>query len=228
MPRNPRIVLPGVPHHAWTRGNNRRRLFSFTPDYECFLWLMSTGLDRFPCHLHAFALMANHVHMLVTPDDPDALSGFFKYVCQRYAQLRNARRDGSGKLFEQSYDSKPVKDLTQLAITTMYIDANPVAAGAVATADRYRWSSYATHAGSPTPPVFRSERFTPSAWYLGLGVTPEERAAAYRTALDEYLRRAEQKPAHWKSSSLPVLEARCSTPYGKRLRRPNQSRASER
>src|SRR5947207_1436289 len=118
MPRRPRLVLPRVPHHVVLRGNNRRVLFSSKRDYEMFLFFLWRALERGGCGLHAATLMSNHVHLLLTPADADALSGFVKSVAQRYAQLRNVKRDSSGKLFEERFFSRPVLTERQVAVVT--------------------------------------------------------------------------------------------------------------
>src|SRR5262245_7810080 len=106
MARAPRIIVPGLPHHVVLRGNNRRRLFSSKLDYRMFLYFAGLSLKRCQVGLHALTLMSNHAHLLVTPRHQHDLAAFVKPLAQRYAQLRNEKRNASGKLFEERYWSR--------------------------------------------------------------------------------------------------------------------------
>ena len=135
MPRSARTVLAGVPHHVVLRGNNRRRLFSYPRDYDRLLSLLGRQLDEGGTSLHAFCLMTNHVHLLVTPEEEAVLGRFIKGFAQRYAQVRNRQTKASGKLFEERFYSKPIASEQHLALATLYIDVNLSRAGMLRAAD---------------------------------------------------------------------------------------------
>jgi putative transposase len=220
--RKPRSVVPELPHHVFTRGNNRRRLFSARNDYLRFLHYIEGALDDEQCRLHALALMTNHVHLLLTPASPPALGRFMKSVNQRFASFRNGTRAGSGKLYEERFQSKPVTDDAQLAVTTAYIEANPIRAGLVRRPDEYPWTTYGLHAG--TPCAVAPQSWTPSPWYLGLGADPASRQAHYREFFGDYI----QEPLL--PDGIEVIAARevaAALPYTRRLERPDRSRATE-
>jgi putative transposase len=160
------------------RGNNKRRLFSYGPDYRKFLKYVDDALAGFACVMHALVLMSNHLHMLVTPASCDALAGFVQSFAQRYAQYRNLRRGGTGKLFEQRYHAIPVLNELYLAVVTAYIELNPVRGGCVDEPFAYPWSTYPLHVGVPGG-VIPPRLWTPSDWYLSLGTNGQERADAY-------------------------------------------------
>ena len=226
MPRTSRKIHGNAPNHIVTRGNNRRRLFSYPRDYLAFLRLAASAMRGTDCRLHAACLMTNHVHLLVTPPSVQAASDCVKLFSQRYAQIRNEQRDSSGKLFEQRYFSEPILDVRQLAITTMYIEANPIRAGLVDAAHDYRWSTHASHRcqrDSAAAGAF-DDLWTPSAWYQQLGSTAVERAEGYRLLFDEYLR-ADEEPEH--APQLARIEELSAKPYQRKLRRPDGKRASE-
>ncbi len=183
MPRGPRQILPGVPHHLVLRGNNRRVLFSYPRDYLRFLGLLKTHVLKTAVLLHAFCLMRNHVHLFLTPPEPTSCAQLVKGVAQRYAQMRNQRSSASGKLFEQRYFSTPIRSEQHLALVTAYIDLNPVRAGIVEDPAEYRWSSFHVHSGSPTAPL--RELWTPSAWYQSLGPDTPVRIEAYHECIAE-------------------------------------------
>lgn len=179
MSRSPRTVIPGIPHHVILRGNNRRRLFSFPRDYLGFVNLLLGASLDVPCLVHALCLMSNHVHLLVSPEQSDALACFVKFVAQRYARRRNDMRAGSGKLFEERYKSVPIASERQLAIATAYIDLNPVRAGLVREPADYRWSTFRLHGGQLSRSVIPPQLWTPSSWYTALGNNSADRAASY-------------------------------------------------
>lgn len=146
-----------------------------------------------------------------------------KLVLQRYAELRNAERNASGKLFEQRYESEPVTSLRQLAAVQMYIEANPIRAAISESALEFEWSSYAIYAGAASRSRIPADMLTPTSWYESLGATRAERSEAYRREFADYLSRGE-KPRH--SDRITTLEE-ASQPYTLRLRRPNGTSARE-
>ncbi|HUH04420.1 MAG TPA: transposase [Kofleriaceae bacterium] len=208
----------------FTRGNNRRRLFSYPRERRAFLRLLARHLHARRCTLHAICLMNNHVHLMVTPPTVDALSRFMKDVLQRYGQIRNGKRAASGKLFEERFKSKPIVDPRQLAFAQMYIEANPNRAGLVGDVGQYPWSSYAIHAGAAADAKIPADLIVPSDWYCSLGPTPEVRQQRYRELFADYLARHDPT-----SDDSPIARAEraAMAPYTRRLRRPDGSSAAE-
>lgn len=222
--RKPRsqIVRPGLPVHIMHRGNNRRRLFSYPTDYAFFLRRMMFQYREHGVAVHAACLMSNHVHALVTPPTVEALSRSAKNFAQAYANYRNGRRNGSGKLFEERFRSEAIKNEAHLAATTLYIERNPVAAGIVSDPAAYAWSSFRLHVGIEPTKIAR-HNWSPSGWYLALGETDAARAREYRRAYDNY---DESKlPAEHRQTIAEVESA--SAPYSRRLERPDRTRAGE-
>lgn len=224
MPRDARVVLPDRPHHVVLRGNNRRRLFSFVSDYLALLSYLAIAIESGACVLHAVVLMTNHLHLLVTPRDALALAEFVKAFAQRYAQYRNRRRGGSGKLFEQRFYSRLIEDDNHYGCTLAYIDDNPRRAGLVEHPAEYRWSSHHVYA-SPCNPRWRDalvDLITPAGWYLDLGRTDDERQWAYAEWVEDCHERA-RRPLH--ADEIDRLEL-ASAPYGRRLLRPDGTSAA--
>lgn len=197
MPRSKRNVIPDHPHHVVLRGNNRRRLFSFVPDYLRFLALMVLAIERTDCELHAVVLMTNHVHILLTPASREDLSECVKTFSQRYAQHRNRIRGGTGKLFEERYYSKPIVDDAHYAATHAYTDLNPYRAGIVGHPGDYRWSTYRMHAGTEDGRLgeLLGPVWTPSGWYEALSSDPARRTRMYAEWVDD-CREVGRRPAH--------------------------------
>jgi putative transposase len=67
MPRRPRLISPGVPLHIIQRGNNRQACFFSDVDYLCYLEWLQKYAEESGCSIHAYVLMTNHVHLLLTP-----------------------------------------------------------------------------------------------------------------------------------------------------------------
>lgn len=220
MARHRRIVRPGIPHHVMHRGNDRRRLCSFASDYWRLLSLIADASARHGCVVHGFALMSNHLHIIVTPTDAALLPAFVKRFAQGYAVYRNRKRKGSGKLFEERYLSFPLPSDDDVAAATAYVDLNPVDAGLVAVASAHRWSTARVHLGNPPPPDWPN-LWTPSDWYRALGSTVEKRADAYREWLGASQRR---EPSY--VAQLRKAERCAGSHYTLRLERPNRTRAA--
>ena len=189
MPRHHRIVEAGLPHHVIIRGNNRRRLFSYANCYLRFLRYVGDALVRHPCSMNALVLMANHVHMIVTPAESEALGAFVKSFSQRYAVMRNRERRSSGKLFEERFKSSIIRDDMHLATVTAYIEMNPVRAGICANPDEFAWSTYRLHADGQLTSKIPADLWTPSPWYDSLGDTDLERRRGYCTWMSAYRQR---------------------------------------
>lgn len=206
------------------RANNRRRMFSYVGDYQRFLGLLGEALAREKALLHAVSLMTNHVHLIVVPENDLSLSRLIKRVAQRYAQLRNRRRDGSGKLFEERYWSRPLVDDNQLGVSTYYVEANAVRAGMFARPEEHRWSSYRLHAGLEEPARALRKMWTPSSWLQQLGRDEATRGRAYQELFRFYL--AEKVRPKW-ADEIDAMENRSVEKYTRRLQRPNGESAAE-
>jgi putative transposase len=130
----------------------------------------------YQCAIHAYVLMTNHVHLLVTPGTVDAASNLMKHVTQRYSQFINRSRKRSGTLWEGRFHSNLVDSGTYLLTCQRYIELNPVRAGMVRSPGDYPWSSY--HANAQGHP---SLFVVPHPIVDALGETPRQRTLAYRS-----------------------------------------------
>ena len=175
MPRRPRVIVPGIPLHIIQRGNNRQPCFFADEDYLFYLdWLkeyaQSTG-----CSVHAFVLMTNHVHLLLTPKFSHSAGEMMKRLGQRYVQFVNKTYKRSGTLWEGRFRSSIVQQEIYLFSCQRYIEMNPVRAGMVRDPGEYRWSSYRINGQGE-----KSELITPHTLYFDFGKSKKEREEAYR------------------------------------------------
>ena len=84
MPRLPRFDLPGLPQHVVQRGHDRRAIFFDDSDYLAYLEWLAKGRRVYGVAIHAYCLMTNHVHLLVTPSGKGALPRLMQYLGRHY------------------------------------------------------------------------------------------------------------------------------------------------
>ena len=180
--RLPRFFVPGYPLHVIQRGNNREALFGQKADYQAYAEWLQEAAHRYGCAIHAYVLMTNHVHVLVTPNDPTSLPKTFQSLGRRYVQYVNAIYDRTGTLWEGRYRATLIDSEAYLLTCCRYIELNPVRAGMVAHPREYRWSSYQFHARGQADSLL-----TPHELYLALGRTRAARQQAYRELFRSHL-----------------------------------------
>ncbi|MCF8208408.1 MAG: transposase [Rhodoferax sp.] len=174
MARLPRLSLPGVPHHVIQRGNNRQAIFLSAQDRQSLLGLLEDNAQKFAVAVHAYVLMDNHFHLLVTPQTDAGLPRMMQAIGRSYVRYFNDRQKRSGTLWEGRYKSTLIQTERYLLACMVYIDLNPVRAGMVAAAQDFPWSSHGHYVG------LRSDKLiTPHPLIWQLGNTPFAREAAY-------------------------------------------------
>ena len=134
------------------------------------------------CQVHAYVLMTNHVHLLVTPEQDRSLPLMMQSMGRKYVQRLNARYQRTGTLWEGRYKAGLVQTGSHLLACQRYIELNPVRAGIVATPGEYAHSSYGHHALGRGDPLVSSH-----ASYLGLHTDKADRQQAYRTLFSDTL-----------------------------------------
>jgi putative transposase len=175
MARQNRLILPGVAAHLTQRGNDRADCFRRDSDYMVYLLLLRELAGELACAVHAYCLMSNHVHLLMTPPSKEACSKLMKNLGQQYAQYFNRAHERTGALWEGRYYSCIVESPRYVLACYRYIELNPVRAGLVGHARAYSWSSHAANIG------LRSEKMlVPHAEYLALSTHASDRHVAYR------------------------------------------------
>ncbi|HYD52785.1 MAG TPA: transposase [Gemmatimonadaceae bacterium] len=175
MPRSRRLVVPGLPLHITHRGVDRGPTFLAPEDYAYYWWALREGATAAGCAVHAYVLMTNHVHLLLTPDAVESPATLTRSLGRRYVRYFNDRYRRTGTLWEGRYRSTIVGDTAYFFACSRYIELNPVRAKLVDDPAQYSWSSYRHNAlGIPDAIV------TPRAEYVTLGPDPSSRRTAYR------------------------------------------------
>jgi len=182
MSRQPRFVLPGQPQHVIQRGNNRDVIFVADEDYLFYLEKLEAACDRFECELHAYVLMTNHVHLLMTPSTTQGIAKVMQSLGRYYVQYFNYQYKRTGTLWEGRYKSTLLDSEMYLLTCYRYIEMNPVRAGMVDHPSDYPWSSYACNAVGKANPML-----SPHDLYLQLGKNDAARQSSYRVLFDAHL-----------------------------------------
>jgi putative transposase len=175
MPRKRRFYQPGVPVHVFQRGHNKEPIFFDEKDYLAYLRFLKASADALKCLIHAYVLMTNHVHLLMTPKASNDISRLLQGIGRRFVPYINKTYQRRGGLWEGRHKGHILEAEDYFLICMRYIELNPVRAGMVEHPAQYRWSSYAANARGIDNAIIQ-----PHKLYLSLGKTPVVRQAAYR------------------------------------------------
>ena len=175
MPRRARLAMGGIPWNIIQRGNNRSACFFNDVDYHRYLTTLFDQSRAWDCEIHAYVLMTNHVHLLLTPKEAEGPGLLMKHLGQRYVQYINRTYRRSGTLWEGRFKSTLVQSSQYILACYRYIELNPVRAGMVDHPGEYRWSSYGSNGQG-----LNGYELEPHEEYLALGTTREARFRCYR------------------------------------------------
>ena len=182
MPRRARLSIAGIPWHIIQRGNNRSACFYADEDYHRYLATLREQAEKYGCRVHAYVLMTNHVHLLMTPERTDSAALLMKHLGQRYVQYINRRYKRSGTLWEGRFRSCLAQSADYVLACYRYIELNPVRAGMVTHPGYFPWSSYRVNAEGVA-----SDLITAHEEYLALGKDNQSSRLAYRNLFDMHL-----------------------------------------
>lgn len=174
MARLPRLTLPGLPHHVIQWGNNRCAIVQDDEDRQQWLDLVAENAGRHRVALHAWVLMDDHFHLLLTPETADGLPLMLQAVGRRYVRYFNDRHGRSGTLWEGRYRATVLQPERFVLPCMVGMDLNPVRRGGVVEPQQHPWSSHRHYIGQSV-----DRRLVPPAPVWALGNTPFAREAAY-------------------------------------------------
>ena len=175
MARANRLILPNRTHHILHRGYNRGSLFFSEEDSETFLDFLGDALESQQCSLHAYVLMVNHYHLVITSGDAESIPRLMQSIGRRYTAYLNQKYDREGMLWDGRYKSTILDSDGYVLGCQCYVEANPLRAGIVFQPDKYRWSSYSHNAKGRVDPLLSAH-----PTYHALGATAIARRQAYR------------------------------------------------
>lgn len=226
MARQRRLVLPGVAVHVIQRGNNRGACFRQDSDYLMYLANLRQLSAKFECDVHAYCLMTNHVHLLLTPSNVGGCTAMMKALGQRYVQYFNGRHERTGTLWEGRFRSCVAQSAQYVLACYRYIELNPVRARMVDHPSAYLWSSYPVNAGMRTDPLLK-----PHVEFLALSADAAECHRTYRRLVDDGLEVPLLKAIREATSggyplATEAFKAGLTVPIGRKLDRGRAGRKS--
>ena len=200
MPRPPRLNIAEIPQHVTQRGNNRQACFFDNRDRHTYLELLCKAAIRRECSIHAYVLMTNQVHLLLTPGIAEGVSRLMQDLGREYVRYINKKYCRSGTLWEGRFKSSLVDSEAYCLACYRYIELNPVRAALVQSPNDYRWSSYRTNGLGETDRLI-----TPHEQWLQLGTESQSRRMAYMKLIEAGMT-CEQLDAirHTNSKGLPL------------------------
>jgi putative transposase len=153
MARPLRIQAPGLTYHVNSRGNRRADIFLDDRDRRRFINRLALVLDLLHAECHAYCLMTNHYHLVVTTRDAN-LSRLMQGLNSAYGQWWNHQHNQVGHLFQSRFHAQVIQNERYLLTACAYVVLNPVRAGLVDSPERWKWSSYRATAGLAEMPPF--------------------------------------------------------------------------
>ena len=141
MPRQQRDKSNTGYYHIMIKGNDRKDIFIDDQDKMYFIEILKTKKENNRYGLIAFCIMDNHAHLLLQEREED-IANIMKRINISYVFYFNKKYKKTGHLFQDRYRSEKIEDDSYLLMATRYIHKNPVKAGIVKKAEKYKWSSY--------------------------------------------------------------------------------------
>jgi putative transposase len=175
MARRARLDLPGIPQHVIQRGINRTACFFADVDYTAYLQFLDLARKKADCSIHAYVLMTNHVHLLVTGNRAGSTSVMMQSLGRRYVRYVNDQHRRTGSLWEGRYRSTLIDSERYLLACYRYIELNPVRSGIVGSPADYPWSSFGHHVNVRTDPLIEDHEV-----FFGVDRNAQHRADIYR------------------------------------------------
>ncbi len=180
MPWPLNVHAPGIAVHVIRRGRFRAACFFGERDRQVFLRCLLRYAVRFECAVHAYVLMGNHVHLLLTASDKDGMGRMLEALCEAHARYVNETGERTAALWEERFEVSPIHTRRHFLACMRYIELNPVRAQLVTRPEAFRWSSFCANALGR-----EDELVTPHPFYYSLGRSMGERRCAYRRLFDD-------------------------------------------
>ena len=153
MPKVPRFVVPGLPHHITQRGNYRQPVFFNDDDRQFFLRRLIKRAKQYEIDVLAWCLMINHFHLIAIPRRRDSFALGLRALLGEYSLRINSQRgDARGHIWQSRFYSCALSQ-RHLRMALRYVELNPVRANLVDDPEQYPWSSARCHLGLAPPLV---------------------------------------------------------------------------
>ena len=180
MARLPRLLIPGQTHHVTQSGVDGKIIFLDADDHLMFLSWLKTAAKQFSVVIHAYALLPDRVHLLLTPSDHVGLGKMMQWLGRYYVPYFNAKYKRSGLLWQGRFKACVLEAKNFFLPCCVMIEESAVRGRLVDEASQYPWSSCQHHLGLKLDALVADH-----AIYWGLGNTPFQREAAYKEMLEK-------------------------------------------
>jgi putative transposase len=150
MPRAVRYSPPDSVHHVINRGNDRRCLFASPNDFAEFLDLLAWAKAQCPMRVVAYCLMPNHWHLVLWPEEANAMAAFLHRLCTTHSirWRKSTGTVGEGHVYQHRYHAFLIESEAYYFRVLKYVEMNPLRAGLVGSAAEWPWSSLAERRGT--------------------------------------------------------------------------------
>ena len=220
MPRAGRIVIDGGAYHVLTRGNNGQAVFHHDADCQRYLKLLSAYTREYRLKVYHFALMPNHVHLVLEVEEAAALSRAMHGLNLSYSLYYRKRYKYLGHLWQGRFKSLFIDRESYLLESGRYVELNPVRANLARDPREYAWSSYRTYAEGLENPLIAANPL-----YEQFGASAERRQQAYRQFIRDGMAQDQARRAQAQIPQ-PLIRLAAPTPPGLEqllgLRRPGR------
>ena len=156
MARKPRIEYPHALYHVIARGNRQESVFLSRADFSKYLSLIKRYKKEYGFLLYAYALMRNHIHLLVEVSDTP-LSKIMQGVQQTYTHFFNWKYGKTGHVFQGRYKAVLCQKDPYLLELMRYIHLNPIRAKIVNDLSKYAWIGHHAYLRSLQHPLIDKE-----------------------------------------------------------------------
>ncbi len=145
MSRVPRVYIENAICYVTSRGDHEGVIFKEEGDYKMYMELLKRTKEQFKFELFAFCLLPNHAHLLIEPDEENAISQTMHGLGSNYTKYFNGKYKRSGHLFQERYKMTLIEKDPNIANVTAYIHLNPKAIGITSEPKSYQYSSYPSY-----------------------------------------------------------------------------------
>jgi putative transposase len=147
-----------------SRGNGRATVFHDASDYDAFVELLYRAKKRLPMRVLAWCLMPNHFHLVLLPHRDGDLGRWMHWLLTAHVQRHRWRHGTVGRIWQGRFKAAPIQHDEHLAVVFRYVERNPLRAGLVDRAERWRWSSLRARTSNTDPLLSPSPVSLPPDW----------------------------------------------------------------
>jgi len=131
----------GLPSFVTTNTRERSRLFEFAETCGLLIRTIYEIRAEVRFQLLAFAIMPDHLHLIVVPPTSDGLGRVMQLVKGRFSRAYNTVADRTGAIWQNRYHERTLRSEAALFRAIEYVHNNPVAACLASAPEKYRWST---------------------------------------------------------------------------------------